>query len=221
GHRVLDLDAGVHLDEDVVAVAVEEELHGAGVAVADLPGEAYGVVADAVAQGGVEVRRGGEFDDLLVAALHGAVPLEEVHDGALAVGEDLHLDVAGLDDGLLQEDGRVAEGGRRLAGGGLDGLAQLGGFLDAAHAAPAAAGDGLDEDGETDVVGGPDEGVDVGGGLGGAEDGHARLPCGGHGAGLVPGQLQDLGAGPDEGDAGLLAGPRQFGVLGEESVPGV
>src|SRR5690606_29528407 len=103
--RGLDVDAGVRLEEDVVAVAVEEELHGAGVAVADLPGEACGVVADAVAQGGVEVRRGGEFDDLLVAALHGAVPLEEVHDVALAVGEDLHLDVAGLDDGLLQEDG--------------------------------------------------------------------------------------------------------------------
>src|SRR5690606_27782587 len=145
-----------------------------------------------------EVRRGGEFDDLLVAALHGAVALAEVRDVALAVGADLHLDVAGVDDGLFQAAGRVADGGGRLAGGGLDGRAQLGGFLDAAHASPAAAGDGLDEDGETDVVGGPDEGVDVGGRLGGAEDGHARLPCGGHGAGLVPGQLQDLGAGPDE-----------------------
>lgn len=48
GHRVLDLDARVHLDEDVVAVAVEEELHGARVAVADLAGEAHGVGADPV-----------------------------------------------------------------------------------------------------------------------------------------------------------------------------
>ena len=38
---------------------------------------------------------GGRFlDHLLVAALEGAVALEQVDDVALAVGEDLHLDVA-------------------------------------------------------------------------------------------------------------------------------
>ncbi|GAA3155614.1 hypothetical protein GCM10017687_86980 [Streptomyces echinatus] len=136
GHRVLDLDARVHLDEHVVAGAVEEELDGAGVAVADLAGEADGVLTDPVAQLGVEVRGRGQLDDLLVAALNRAVTFEEVDDVALAVGEDLHLDVAGLDDGLLQEDGRVAERGRGLAGGGLDGLAQLGRVLHPAHAAP-------------------------------------------------------------------------------------
>ena len=36
GHGVLDLDPRVHLDEVVVAVGAEQELHGAGVAVADL-----------------------------------------------------------------------------------------------------------------------------------------------------------------------------------------
>ena len=62
GHRVLDLDARVHLDEDVVALAVEQELHGARVAVADLLGEPHGVGADPVAQLRVEVRRGRELD---------------------------------------------------------------------------------------------------------------------------------------------------------------
>src|SRR5690606_11431303 len=37
GDRVLDLDARVHLDEHVLAGAVEQELHGARVAVADVP----------------------------------------------------------------------------------------------------------------------------------------------------------------------------------------
>ncbi len=221
GDGVLDLDARVHLDEHVVAVAVEQELDRAGVAVADLAGEADGVGADAVAQIRVEVGRGGQLDDLLVAALHRAVPLEEVDDVALAVGEDLHLDVAGLHDGLLQEDGRVAERGGCLTGGGLDGLAQLGRVLHAAHAAPAAAGDRLDEDGEADLVGGAHQFVHVGGGLGGAEDGHARRAGGGYRAGLVAGQLQGGRAGADEGDAGFLAGAGQFGVLGQEAVPRV
>ncbi len=74
---------------------VEEELDGACVAVADLTGEADRVRADPVAQCGVEVGRGGQLDDLLVSALQRAVALEEVDDVALAVGEDLYLDVPG------------------------------------------------------------------------------------------------------------------------------
>ena len=110
GHRVLDLDPRVHLDEHVAAVGVEQELHGAGVAVADLLREPDRVGAHALAQLRVEVRRRGDLHDLLVAALHRAVPLVEVDHLALAVGEDLHLDVAGVDHGLLDEHGGVAEG---------------------------------------------------------------------------------------------------------------
>ena len=109
GHGVLDLDPRVHLDEDVVAVGVEQELDGAGVAVADLGREPHGVGAHPVAQLRVEVGGGRDLDDLLVAALHRAVALEEVDHVALGVGEDLHLDVARVDHGLLDEDGRVAE----------------------------------------------------------------------------------------------------------------
>ncbi len=181
-------------------------------------GEPHGVRADPVAQLRVEVGRRGELDHLLVAALHGAVPLEEVDDLALTVGEDLHLDVAGLDDGLLQEHGGVAERGGGLPGRGLDGFPQLGGVLHTAHAPAAASRDRLHEHGETDRVGGAHEFVDVGGGRGGSEDGDARLPGRGHGARLVPGQLQDAGVGADEGDARVRAGLGQLGVLRQESV---
>ena len=165
GDRVLDLDAGVHLDEDVVAGGVEQELDGAGVLVADLAGEADRVGAHAVPDLGVEVGRGGDLDDLLVAALHRAVALVEVDDAALgagAVGEDLHLDVARVDDGLLDEDRRVAEGALGLAHAGLDRLAQVGAVVDAAHAAPAAAGDGLDEERRRDGLRGREQLLDVG-----------------------------------------------------------
>ena len=88
---------------------VEQELDGAGVDVADLLGERHGVGADPLPQLRVQVRRRRELDHLLVAALHRAVALEQVDDVALRVGEDLHLDVPGVDHGLLQEHGRVAE----------------------------------------------------------------------------------------------------------------
>ncbi len=192
------LDARVHLDEDVVAVAVEEELHGAGVAVADLAGEPHRVGADPVPQSRIEVRRGRQLDHLLVAALHRAVTLEQVDDVALSVGEDLHLDVAGIDDRLLQEDGGVAERRCRLAGGRLDGLTQCGRVLDPPHTAPSAARDRLDEHGKAHALGGADQFVDVGGGRRGAEDRHAGRPGCGHGAGLVSRQLERGGVRTDE-----------------------
>lgn len=215
---MLDLDARVHLDEDVVPVAVEQEFHGARVAVADLLGEPHGVGADPLAQLRVEVRRRGEFDHLLVPALHRAVALEEVDDIAVPVGEDLHLDVAGVDDGLLQEDRGVAERGSGLAGRRLDGVTQRVGVLDTAHTASSAAGDRLDEHGKADVLGGTNQLVHVGGGLRGTQHRYARRARRSHRAGLVPGQFQDVRARPDERDARLLARPRELGVLGQEPI---
>ena len=101
GDRVLDLDARVHLDEDVPAVLAEEELDRTGVDVADVAGELHGRCADLVAQRWVKVGGRGELDHLLMTALYGAVPLEEMDHVASGIGEDLHLDVAGPDDGLL------------------------------------------------------------------------------------------------------------------------
>jgi len=47
-----------------------------------------------VAHGRVEAERGRDFDDLLVPPLDGAVPLVQVDDVAVVVGQDLDLDVA-------------------------------------------------------------------------------------------------------------------------------
>ncbi len=121
---MLDLDARVHLDEDVAAVLAEEELDGAGVDVADRAGERDGVGTHAGAGVGVEVGRRGDLDDLLVAALERAVALVEVDDLAGAVGEHLDLDVPRVDHGLLEVERRVAEGGLGLALGGLERVAQ-------------------------------------------------------------------------------------------------
>ena len=77
------------------------------------------VMTDLVAQLGGQRGRGRQFDDLLVAALHATVPLVEMDDVAMGIGQDLHLDVARIDHRLLKKQRRVTEGrlgfpGRRL-----------------------------------------------------------------------------------------------------------
>ena len=88
----------------------------------------------------VEVGRRGDLDDLLVAQLHRAVALEEMHDVALAVAQHLDLDVPGPRHDLLQEDRAVAERGLGLALAAREGLVHFRGARHGAHAAPAAAG---------------------------------------------------------------------------------
>ena len=110
---MLDLDAGVHLDEVELAVLVEE-LERAGAAVADRAAGLDAALAhDApLARGDAGRRR--FLDHLLVAALHGAVALAQVDDVAVAVRQHLELDVPRPLQELLHVDLVVAEGGARL-----------------------------------------------------------------------------------------------------------
>jgi hypothetical protein len=90
--RVLDLQAGVHLQEKEL-VARQEELHGPGVLVARRARQARRGVAHAFAQSVGQGRRGGLLDHLLVPALDRALPLVQMDHVAVPIGEDLHLDV--------------------------------------------------------------------------------------------------------------------------------
>ena len=139
GHRVLHLQAGVHLEEVEVSVFVEEVLDGAGVRVADAFDEADGGIEERVAGFGGEFGARRLFDHFLVAALDGAVTLEEVDGVAVVVGDDLRLDVGGVFDAALQVDAAAAEGALRLGAGALQRLGELGGLADEADAHAAAA----------------------------------------------------------------------------------
>ena len=225
GHGVLDLDARVHLDEHDLARPgsrrLEQELHGAGVLVADRTRERDGVPVQVCAHGVVEVRGWRDLDHLLVTALHRAVPLEEMHRLARGIREDLHLDVTRTLHGLLEEHPRVAERALGLAHGLGQGRSEFAEGLHAAHAAPAAAGHGFGEEREPDLVRLGDERVHVVGGRRRAQHRHS----GGDGVllrrHLVAGHREHVGRRADEGDAvrgGLLG---QLGVLRQESVPGV
>ena len=125
GDGVLDLDAGVHLHEVVVAVRGEQALDRPGGAVA---GGARGIdrdPADPLAQRLVDRGRGRLLDELLVAPLDRAVALAEVDHVAVRVGEHLHLDVPRILEVALDVDAAVGEVLLALALGRLEGTLRL------------------------------------------------------------------------------------------------
>src|ERR1700722_20408738 len=83
GHRMLDLDAGVHFDEVELAVLVEE-FDGADAEIFDLAHRLGDSFADLITHRGVERRRGAFLPDLLVAPLQRAVALAEMNGAACA-----------------------------------------------------------------------------------------------------------------------------------------
>src|SRR5689334_22577001 len=74
-----------------------------------------------------------------MTALDRALALEEVHDVAVRVAEDLHLHVPRPLEVLLDEQRRVAERRARLALRGLARVLEIFVARDEAHALPAAA----------------------------------------------------------------------------------
>ena len=220
---VLDLQAGVHFEEGEGTAAVlrltHEKLDGAGVHVAGVLHEAQGGGCELFAEDVVDGGTGGLFDELLVAALDGAVAFAEVDCVAVAIGEDLHLDMAGVPDVALEEEAVVAEGSGGLAAGGFDGRGEVRGGLDEPHAEAATAATGLEHEGEADLAGGGE--VIGGGAFGAGEDGDAA--GGGEVAGrhLVAQQGEGLGGGADEDEAGLRAGAGEVGALAEQPVAGM
>ena len=153
GDRVLHLDARIHFDEEpLVAIDVDQELDRAGVVVLRRARESHGgfgqFCADALGQADCR----GDFDDFLMAALHGAIALIEMQHVAVLVAEDLNFDVLGAAYVALEKDGRIAESGTRfLACFGELGFQFARGFHDA-HTAPAAAVCGFDDQRKSDAL---------------------------------------------------------------------
>ncbi len=104
GDRVLDLEAGVHLHEEVVAGrAVDDELHRARAEVADGLRGVHRRPPHRRAGLRVEQRGRRLLDDLLVPPLEAALALAEVHGAAVRVGQHLDLDVPRVGDEPLDE----------------------------------------------------------------------------------------------------------------------
>ncbi len=110
---MLDLNARVDLDKgQVTRRFIHQELDSPRAAIIRSPGNLERVAAQGLALPLVQIWCGGAFDDLLIAALNRAVALEQMHQIAVAVAENLNLDVTGSLDEFFEIDLVLAE--RRL-----------------------------------------------------------------------------------------------------------
>ena len=144
GDRMLDLNARIDLDEiEFAGIDIHQEFDRAGIAIICRAADRQRRVAECLAVGIAQIRRRGALDHLLVAALDRAVALEQMHEIAMGIAQQLDLDMAGAAHEFFQIHLVIAEGGFRLALGGSDGFEQRVLALDRPHAAPAAAPAGL------------------------------------------------------------------------------
>ena len=152
GHRMLDLQARVHLHEIEAAVGMGDELDRARADVADRLRRLDRGLAHRRAALGRHAGRRRFLEHLLVPALHRAVALEQIDACALRVGEDLDLDVARLEHVLLDEHAVVAERALRLAPARCERRIELRRGVDAPHALAATAGARLDQHRKADAA---------------------------------------------------------------------
>ncbi|OIQ81148.1 hypothetical protein GALL_370930 [mine drainage metagenome] len=221
-HAMLDLQPGVDLEEvERAGVGVEHVLHGPGVAVVHAAHEPQRGVAQGLAHRVRQMGRRGLLDHLLVAALHRAVALAEMHHMPGAVAEHLHLDVARRLHILLQVDAGFLEVGARQTLDPRVGLLQLVFAPDQLHADAAAAGRALEHHRKADAPRLGQRMAGVGQQAGSRQQRHAILP-----RQFARGVLEAEGAhlrrrGADEVDAGGLAGFGEIRVLRQEAVAGM
>ena len=215
--RVLDLQPGVHLEEEEFPLAIDE-LHRSRAAIADSAGDAGGGFADMQALVGAQYRSGRFLHDLLEATLHRAFPLEDVYDLTMSIAKHLHFDVPRLVDEALHIEAAVAEIALSFAASRGDLGLEHAQVAHDAHALAATAGGGLDQQRCTHGARAFHEAVRIVVFDGGRGHGKAALLDEGAGAHLVTHQLDLLGLGADEGDARRLHRAREIGVLGQESV---
>jgi hypothetical protein len=213
GNRVLDLQAGVHLEEEELAAVGGEELDGPRADVVDRLGRRARCGEQFVPHRRVDQRRRRLLDDLLVAALDRAFALPHRPDGAVGVDHHLYLDVAPRVEVSLAEHGRIAERGRGLRLRALHGLGQLGQRPDHAHPPATAACGRLHQHRQICL-----------GDLRGLQFGQDRYPGLGHealGLHLRAHGLDGVRWRSDPDQPGIEHGPGEGRVLGEEAVPGV
>ena len=117
GDGVLHLDTRVHLDEVVASLLVEKKFHGARVVVIHGPGDGDGRLTHLRAQARGQNQRRRDLDQLLVAALDRTIAFAQVDDVAVAVREDLELDVVRSIEVFFNKQATVAERRERLARG--------------------------------------------------------------------------------------------------------
>jgi hypothetical protein len=138
GDWVLDLYARVHLDEEEFVVLVEK-FERPRAAIADLAAGFGAPLADARQCAQRDAGGRGFFDDLLMAALHRAIALEQVDGVLVLVGKHLDFDVPRRLEVFFHVHLGIAERRSGFRSGQADRRQQCRLGVHDAHAAAAAA----------------------------------------------------------------------------------
>ena len=220
GDGVLDLDTRVALDEIVLAgVRRHQELDGAGVEVVRRLHQLDGIGENPLPKRVVEAGRRRRLDDFLIAQLNRAVALVQVQDVALAVGQDLHLDVAWTLDQFLYEQGTIAEGARGLTAAAFERLGHGLRVPDLAHAPATTTARGLEHDGVAQLLRGGCSAISRFQSFAATgHDGNPERRRQRAGADLVTEQGQRLRRRADERQTRSGAAVSESGVLGQKTV---
>ena len=218
---MLDLQPRVHLQEEGF-VALDDELHRAGVDVADGARGILGRPVQPLAQRVRQVGRRRLLDHLLMAALQRAVARVQMGDAAVAVAEHLHLHMARPLQVFLQQHSVIAEGGRGLASGAGQLCGEILRPQHRPHALAAAAGAGLNQNGEADARGlGRQQRIVLRLTMIARHGRHAGRHHQPLALGLAAHGANGGGRRADEGDAGIGAALREFRILRQETIAGV
>ena len=144
GHRVFNLNTGVHFNEVELAV-FEQELKSTRPAIADIDTGFRATLADVATQFRGDTRCWCFFDHFLVTTLHGAVTFCQIDSVTLTVSQHLNFDVAWVFQVFFHVHHVVAESGFRFSFGHGDGLSQFSVAAHNAHTATAAAAGRFDD----------------------------------------------------------------------------
>ena len=214
-HRVLHLQAGVHLHEvHLLRFAVEDELHRARADVIDIVGDGLSVAADRHLQLLGELVGGRFLDELLVVPLHGAVAHAEDARVSVPIAQQLHFHMAHRRDEFLEIDVSVAEGSAGLLAGAHELLAELGRIAHHAHTLSTAAEGRLDQHRVANLLGNGEGFAGIGHhALAAGHAADVELARGGDRIGLVAHQLHTARPRPDKIEAVPAAQQRKIRVL--------
>ena len=110
GHRVLDLQPGIHLQKIKLATGIEQKLYRASAHIIHRPRRLYCGGTHRFAQRRCHDGARGFLYDLLVPPLQRAVTLTQMNHIAMSIGKHLHLDVPRTFNRALQNQVTVAKG---------------------------------------------------------------------------------------------------------------
>jgi hypothetical protein len=208
--------------QPIAAGLLDDELHRARAHVVHGAGCGHGGLAHAGAQLGRHAGGGGFFQHLLVAALHRAVALEQVHAVAVRVAKHLDLDVAGALHVFLDQHRIVAKAVDGFALARVQRRGKVLGLVHRAHALATTTRAGLDEHGVANAVGLAlqQRGVLVRTVVAGHQ-GHLGLLHQALGLGLEPHGVDGAGGWADEDQARVGTGLGEVFVLAQKAVAGV